>query len=127
MARHIENYEDLSHEARELILYMENERAWHDAIMWVNGTLARHWVNNAFNLDLGIKAFQHATMSAAKQYHLEHGTMSNSFASVFPKHVRAEVCELLARTFVAIVRQPAVWGDLGERAVKVLSKGMVAR
>jgi hypothetical protein len=120
--RDISTYEDMSHEARELVLYMENELAWYNGINWVNGTLAQHWVNNRFDLDLGIKAYARVTMDAAKQYHREHGSMSDSVYSVFPKFVRDQVCEFLARSFVATVRQPEVWADLGERAERILNR-----
>lgn len=115
-------YSDLNNEARELILYMENERAWHEGILYVNGTLASHWIGNSFDLDLGIKAFQRVTLSAAKQYHLEHGTMTDRVQDIFPKSSRDQVCEFLARSFVSTVRQPEVWDDLGERAAAKLRK-----
>lgn len=113
-------YEDLSGEALELVLYMENEPAWHRGIEWCNGTLARHYVKGTFNRDMAPRAYAHNVKQAADQYRLEHGTMSGDH--IFAKHHRDEVCELLAETFVSIVRQPEVWNDLGNRAAGILRK-----
>lgn len=118
----MDSYDRMTWEARELALWMENEPAYYRWIEQVNRNMARYWVKGVYDKDRGIRAYRCPVDSAARQYHLEHGTMTTKWSDVFTVKDREQVAEFMADTFASIVRQPAVWGDLGEQAAKVLAK-----
>ena len=91
----------VNHEAVELELYIMNDYGTYSAyFLPVMRNLARHWRNDAFNLDLGIKGMRHAVDAAAKNYHREYGTMSDRWSDIFTVDTRNVVAEELARQAV---------------------------
>jgi len=63
-------------------------------------SLAKHWRNNDFDLDLGIKLMRYCANDAAKQYNTEHGSMSVKWSDVFSVKDRDQLAESLARSLV---------------------------
>lgn len=89
----------LSIEARELELYATNVEAY---ISPVVKNLAKHYKRGNFSLDRAIHSIERYCLTpAAKQYNLEHGSMSTPWFHVFPKPVRLEAAEAMARRYLA--------------------------
>ena len=85
----------LSTEARELELYATNVEAY---IQPVLKNLAKHYKKGNFSLDKAIHSIERYCLTpAAKQYKLEMGSMTQSWHSMFPKAVRLEAAESIAR------------------------------
>jgi hypothetical protein len=96
---------DYGHEARELELWMMNDGAIYRAYlepMYKN--LERKWRKGTYDLTLGIKGMRHAVDAAAKQYHREHGTMSDKWSDIFTVSDRNRVAEVLCLRLVAELR-----------------------
>jgi hypothetical protein len=90
---------NLSDSAHELELYAMNVEAF---IMPTVRNLAKHYKRGNFSLDLAIKSIErYCLIPAAKQYKLEHGSMSQSWHSMFPRNVRLEAAESIARQYAA--------------------------
>jgi len=88
----------LSTEARELELYATNVQAF---ISPVVKNLAKHWKRGNFTLDRAIQSIERYCLTpAAKQYKLEMGSMTTAWHSMFPKAVRLEAAESIARQVV---------------------------
>lgn len=86
---------NLSDAAKELQLYAENTEAY---IKPVLKNLSKHYKRGNYSLDLAIKSIErYCLQPAAKQYHLEHGSMSSKWSDTFPKAVRLEAAESIAR------------------------------
>ena len=96
----------MSYEADELELYLVNTEACYRAwLLPAYQNLERKWKRGVFDRDLGIKLLaQYTLVSAAKQYHLEHGSMSTKWSTVFPPSVRVEAAESLLDGFLAEVK-----------------------
>ena len=92
----------LSSEARELELYATNVEAY---IVPVIKNLAKHYKRGDFSLDRAIHSIERYCLTpAAKQYNREMGSMSTPWFHVFPKPVRLEAAESIARQVVAEFR-----------------------
>ena len=93
--------------ARELELYAENTEAF---IAPVIKNLSKHYKRGNFSLDLAIKSIERYCLTpAAKQYKLEHGSMADSWHSMFPKAVRLEAAETIARKWSAEFKLGNFW------------------
>jgi hypothetical protein len=78
----------LSDEARELELYATNVECW---IMPVIKTLSKKHRAGIFNYHKALLAVdRYCLIPAAKQYKLEHGSMTTKWSTMFPANVRAE-------------------------------------
>lgn len=89
----------LSIAARELELYAINEEEY---TLPVLKNLSKHHKRGNFSLDLAIKAIERYCLTpAAKQYNLEHGSMGTPWHHIFPKPVRLEAAESMARRYHA--------------------------
>ena len=94
-------YEHFSHEAVELLLYVENDRAVHDAyLIPALRNLTRHYRADRFHRELGIKGMRRAVDAAAKDYNLRHGSMSTPWHELFSKSDRDKVAEYLVDDFL---------------------------
>jgi len=113
--------EDMSGEARELSLYIDNEPHLYRWTLNVHATLARHWVRGGYSADAAPRAFARLVASAAREYEREHGSAFGP--RIFAKRDRDQVCEAMARDFAAIARQREIWSDLGDKAAAILAKG----
>lgn len=97
----------LSDAARELELYAENTEAY---ISPVIKNLSKHYKRGNYSLDLAIESIERYCLTpAAKQYHLEHGSMTTAWHSVFPKAVRLEAAESLAERWTAEFKLGNFW------------------
>lgn len=84
--------------AHELELYATNVEAFY---MPVYKSLSHKYQKGVFSLDLAIKAIERYCLTpAAKQYKLEHGSMTQSWHSMFPKSTRLEAAETIALSMV---------------------------
>lgn len=93
--------------ARELELYAENTEAFIGPVI---KNLSKHYKRGNFSLDLAIKSIErYCLVPAAKQYKLENGSMTDSWHSLFPKAVRLEAAETLARRWAAEFRLGNFW------------------
>ena len=92
----------LSDAARELELYATNVEAF---IAPVVKNLAKHYKRGDFSLDRAIHSIERYCLTpAAKQYNREMGSMTTAWHSVFPKAVRLEAAESIAREVIAEFR-----------------------
>lgn len=97
----------MTHEARELELYATNTEAF---IAPVIKNLSKHWKRGNFSLDRAIHSIERYCLTpAAKQYNLEHGSMTTAWHDTFPKSVRLEAAESIARSWVAEFRLGNFW------------------
>lgn len=88
----------LSDEARELELYATNVEVWYAPTI---KNLSKHWKRGNFSLDLAIHSIERYCLTpAAKQYHRENGSMADAWHDIFPKAVRLEAAESIARSWV---------------------------
>ena len=88
----------LSVDARELELYATNTEAY---IKPVVQNLSKHYKRGNFSLDRAIHSIERYCLTpAAKQYKLEFGSMSTAWHEMFPKAVRLEAAESIARSWV---------------------------
>lgn len=117
-------YQDLSIEGRELALYMENEESIYRHCQDIEANLAKFVAKGTYMLEGGIKAYRYAVDAAAKRYNLEHGSMGSKWSDVFSRSDRDKVAELFALNFIGIARRPELWGDLGDKARRVLERAL---
>ena len=97
----------LSDTARELELYATNTEAF---IAPVIKNLSKHHKRGDFSLDRAIHSIERYCLTpAAKQYDREHGSMTTPWHHVFPKAVRLEAAESIARSWVAEFRLGNYW------------------
>lgn len=97
----------LSDAARELELYATNMEVY---IKPVIQNLSKHHKRGQFSLDLAIRAIERYCLTpAAKQYNLEHGSMTTPWHHVFPKSVRLEAAESIALQWSAEFKLGNYW------------------
>ena len=97
----------LSEAAFELELYATNVKAW---IHPVIKNLSKHHKRGEFDLDKAIHAIERYCLTpAAKQYKIEHGGMCTRWDAIFPKAVRLEAAEKIARHWAAEFRLGNYW------------------
>tara|TARA_B100001063_G_scaffold77599_2_gene72062 strand:+ start:4176 stop:4502 length:327 start_codon:yes stop_codon:yes gene_type:complete len=97
----------LSEAATELELYATNVEAY---IHPVIKNLSKHYKRGEFDLDKAIHAIERYCLTpAAKQYRIEHGSMSTNWQAMFPKAVRLEAAESIARHWVQEFRLGNYW------------------
>jgi hypothetical protein len=97
----------LSDAARELDLYADNTETW---IKPVLQNLSKHHKRGDFSLDLAIHSIERYCLTpAAKQYNLEHGSMTTPWHHIFPKAVRLEAAEVMARRYSAEFKLGNYW------------------
>ena len=97
----------ISDAANELMLYAENTQAFIDPVV---KSLSKHHKRGDYSYDKAIKAFErYCLIPAAKQYALEHGSMTQSWHSMFPKSDRIQAAETLADRWTAEFRLGNYW------------------
>lgn len=105
-----ETEERLSDEAVELILYAQNDHGAYKA--WILPMLKacqRHYLRGDGDFEKAVNGFTRVFLPIARQYLLEHGTMTDSVRSVFPPAVRQECGRHMAEYFVAEFRAGNRW------------------
>jgi hypothetical protein len=96
-------------EAYELELYATNVKCW---IHPVIKTLSKKWRedHDSFSLDRAIAYIDRYCLTpAAKQYKLEHGSMTDSWHTMFPKPVRLKAAESIARHWIGEFKIGNFW------------------
>ena len=93
--------------ARELELYATNVEIWYAPVI---KNLSKHYKRGNFSLDLAIHSIERYCLTpAAKQYHLEHGSMTSKWSDTFPKFVRLHVAEQIALQWVEEFKLGNFW------------------
>ena len=87
----------LSHESRELELYIENTEAFYATLERLT---AGHWNKGSFDIEKGIKGAMHTVNRAAKQYKIEFGSITDSWSTMFSASDRKATAESLVRGLV---------------------------
>lgn len=105
-------------EARELRLFLDNDRALYKRSEAIQVNLAKHWCRGGFQPKKAAKAFQYVADEAGKKYAKEFGTEDWKF----PKAARTRVARDLAADFIRDVRRCQRRGvcDLPGAAAQVL-------
>ena len=100
-----------SHAAYELELYIDNTEAIYRAyLVPVSRRLATIYAKGEFDRELGLRAMRRVCDNAAKQYTLEHGSMTTRWSEMFTKGDRDRVSETLVDYFLRCVRdQEPYW------------------
>jgi hypothetical protein len=97
---------DYGHEARELELYLMNDYNVYAAYyLPACRMLAKHHKRGTFDRERGIRGMRYAVDAAAKQYNLEHGSMSTKWSDLFPRGTRDAVAAELVDQFLAELRE----------------------
>ena len=100
----------MSDEARELSLYAENDYGCYRAhILPMLVACQKHYDKGQGDYERMLKGFQRVLAPVARQYILEHGSMTDRWSSVFPVSVRREVAEHFAEYFLAEYRLGNRW------------------
>lgn len=100
----------MSHEAVELMLYAENDYGCYKAyILPMFLACQKHYDKGNGDYERMVAGFQRVLAPIARQYHLEHGTMSDKWSSLFPVSVRREVATHFAGRFLAEYRLGNRW------------------
>lgn len=96
----------LDTEKQELLLYIENTWAIHRAYLAPTlTTIAKHYDKGQGDYGKALAAISRYTvLPAARQYVLEHGSMTASVKSMFPKVIRDAIAEDLLEYFLTEYR-----------------------
>lgn len=95
----------LSHEARELVLYAENDQGMYRMRKAYLENVRRKMKRGTYQVDLGIKLWTYYATLAAKNYAREHGSMSSSWSRMFPTSARREAAERFEKDARAEIRE----------------------
>lgn len=91
----------LSHEATELVLYAENDRATYRAyIVPMLKACQKHYDRGQGDYEKVVAGFTRVFLPIARNYVLEHCGMTDSVRSVFPPSVRRECGRYMAEYFL---------------------------
>lgn len=103
--------EEYSHEAVELELFIMNDEAVYRAyFLPACRSLRRHYLRGSFSYERALRGMAYCVNSAAKQYRLEHGSMTDAWFRMFPKGDRDRVCASLVDSFLDEIRaNPEAW------------------
>lgn len=90
------------HALTELALYIHNDHGAYKAYFLPTcKTIARHYDRGQGDYEKGIKALaRYTVLPAARQYLLEHGSMTDSVKGVFPPAIRQLVAVDLMQYFL---------------------------
>ena len=94
------NRESLTHEIIELEFYCKNNvgRAYYEPGYKILGKFHQ---KGTYNLDRAIAYIdRYCLLPAAKQYLLEHGSMTDSVKGMFPRSERLKLAEYMAQEMV---------------------------
>lgn len=96
----------LDTDRRELDLYINNDYGVYRAYLLPTlRTVAKHYDKGQGNYEKALAAIsRYAVLPAARQYVLEHGSMTASVRTMFPKVVRDAVAEDLLGHFLSEYR-----------------------
>ena len=98
------NYGDLSTEARELVLFSENEERIYRQEQSIYKNLDRKKAKGIFDIGKAAKLFRYETDAAAKLYTQEFGREDGRYAPIFSTKDRQEAAEFMARAYESSYR-----------------------
>ena len=91
----------MTHEAIELELYINNTSGvYFGYLVPTLKNLSKHWVKGDFSKDLALKSLMRVANSAAKDYTLGHGSMTDSWRKLFSVSDRERVAEALFDSYI---------------------------
>jgi hypothetical protein len=95
--------QSLNHEMIELMMYAQNDSFFAPAYYEpAYKTLGQFHQKGTYSLDRAIKYLdRYLLLPAAKEYLLQHGSMTDSVTSIFPKPDRIKLAEVMAVEMVA--------------------------
>jgi hypothetical protein len=89
-----------NHEAVELALYIDNDRATYDLLSQYTATLDKHWQRGRFSKERALVLLERYVQQAAKNYHAEHGTPGDKWYHLFDPATRRTVAESLLDEYI---------------------------
>jgi hypothetical protein len=94
--------------AREIEVYALNFSSSH--YNGAGSTLSKHYQSGGYSKDRAIKYLERYLITpAAKQYRLEHGSMTDSWYKLFPKQDRLAAAESIADQFLGEFKLGNFW------------------
>ena len=103
-----ENKPELSDAARELELYFDNEQ-WLAKPAWIAIGKAHKKGPSVFSYETALKYLTNRCREAAKQYALEHGSMTQGWQQMFPMADRKAAAESILEGMLAEFRLGNYW------------------
>lgn len=95
----------MSHDATELVLYAQNDYgAYRAYILPMLRACQKHYDKGNGDYERVVRGFQRVMAPVARQYTLEHGSMTDKWSDLFPVSVRRECAVYLAEYFVGEYR-----------------------
>lgn len=89
----------MTHEARELEVYIPNERRLQNQYNSINKNLITKKAQGKYQHALAVKLFMYLVDNGAKMYQKEFGGPVGEWNKTFPKSARLEVAEALTKYF----------------------------
>jgi hypothetical protein len=111
---------NMSHEATELVLYIDNTEPFYRRTLACNAALARKVLQRKYDPSRAAAMFRPMADDAAKAYTKEHGAPGDRIFSVA---CREEVANDYARAFDARIADGCL-DDLGDDAAAILRKAV---
>jgi hypothetical protein len=100
----------MSHEAIELTLYAENDHGCYRAyVLPMLKACQKHYDKGQGDYEAMLRGFTRIGAPIARQYILEHGSMTDKWSSVFPVSVRREFARHMAEYFLTEYRLGNRW------------------
>jgi hypothetical protein len=94
-----------SHEATELELYLWNDVGCYRAYLVPTcRALARLYDKGKYTHEVALRRMLYSVNASAKQYNLEHGSMTTKWSSLFPRGDRDRVSAVLVDHFLTELR-----------------------
>lgn len=98
------NYGALSDEARELVLFAENEERIYRQEQSIYKNLDRKKAKGIFDIGKAAKLFRYETDAAAKEYVRQFGDDQRTGSPMFTTKDRQEAAEFMARAYESAYR-----------------------
>jgi hypothetical protein len=96
---------DYSHETTELLLYLWNDHGCYEAyVLPVCRNLARLHDQGKYTHEIALRRVLWAVNQIAKQYNLEHGSMTTKWSSLFSRADRDRATEVVVERFIIELR-----------------------
>jgi hypothetical protein len=105
------DYDRLSHEARDLILFAENTEPVYKKELHIQETLDKRMQKGSFNRDLAIKPYEWLAEEAAKSY-VRELKESKPWYTLFNPRVRKEAAAFMRDAYVASYPSRYASGDV---------------
>ncbi|MHB8107721.1 MAG: hypothetical protein ACYDH4_09905, partial [Candidatus Cryosericum sp.] len=93
------DYDNMSHEARELILFIENTEPLYRQDQYIAGSLNKKVKRGVFDREKAAKAYEYLADRAAKEYAKENAT-PREWNRIFVPETRREAARFLRDAYV---------------------------